>query len=119
MFFCKGHGRIEPDNGKFLCHVEDGLDHCLTDLGVEIIELGRIIPGHAGPIVSVVDEPFVSRLPVNGFEDDRRVGAIVVVIFEKDRKPPVRREVRSVIGIPGKRIVVEGDEPVRVIDHPP
>jgi hypothetical protein len=49
------HGGVEADDREEARDVEDGLNDMLTDRGVEVVELGGVVPGKAGAIVAVLD----------------------------------------------------------------
>jgi hypothetical protein len=51
----QGHGGVEADDGKEARDVQDGLDDLLADGGIEVVELGGVVPGKAGAVVAVVD----------------------------------------------------------------
>ena len=57
----QGHGGVEADDGEAPGYVQDGLDDRFAHGGVEVVELGGVVPGHGGAVVAVVD---VAGLPV-------------------------------------------------------
>jgi hypothetical protein len=89
----QGHGRVKADDRKLAGHVQDGLDDRLAHLGIEIVQLGRVVPGHRRAVVAVVDVLLAARPAVQAPEDDGRVAAVVVVILQEDPHPLVLRQV--------------------------
>jgi len=55
MLLGKHHRRIEADDGKEPCHVQNGLNNGFAHFGFEEVQLRRIVPWHVGAIVAVVD----------------------------------------------------------------
>ena len=55
------HRRVEADDRELPRDVEDGLDDRLAHLGLEVVELGGVVPRHAGAVVAVVDVARVGR----------------------------------------------------------
>ena len=53
--------------------MQNRLDHCLPHVGIEIVELGRIVPGHTGTVVAVIDVACIVRPAVSALEDHSRV----------------------------------------------
>ena len=70
--------------------MEDGLDDGLADGGLEIVELGGVVPGEARAVVAVIDIALVARPAVLPLEDDGCVAAVPVVVLEEDANPLVR-----------------------------
>ncbi len=70
--------------GKQPGDVEDGLDHGFPDLGLEVIELGGVVPGSARPVVSVIDVANVAGPFVLSLKDDGRVRPVVVAVLDPD-----------------------------------
>ena len=118
MLLGQRHRRVEADDRERARHMQDGLNHRLADLWLLVIELGRIVPRHAGAVVAMIDVSLVASPVVDPFEDDRRVAPIEVVILEIDAHPLVLREVGATEGVGGEGALVQGDEPVRVLDNP-
>src|SRR6185437_15412957 len=114
----QGHGGVKADDGKKPRHVQDGLDHLLTYRGVEVIELGGIVPGKAGAVVSVIDVAGFAGPQIATAEDDGRVGLLEVVVFDFDLDPPVVRKVWSVEAVGRVGRFGAGDKPLRVLDDP-
>ncbi len=67
------HGRVEADNGKLSRNMEDRLDYGLAHLGVQEIQLGGVVPRHAGAVVAVVDEFLASGPEIHPLEDHRGI----------------------------------------------
>ena len=104
--------------GKRRATAQDRLDDRLADLGLQVVELRRVVPGHARPVVAVVDEAVLAGRAVLPPKDHRRVRVVVVVVLDPDADAGIRREVR-----PAKRVrrvggLVERDEPVRMLHDP-
>ena len=49
----QGHGGVEADDRKQARDVQDGLDDLLADRRIEEVELGGVVPRHAGAVVAV------------------------------------------------------------------
>ena len=86
----KHHCRVEADDRELAGHVEDGLDDGLADGGLEVVELGGVVPREARAVVAVIDIALVARPAVLPLEDDGCVGAVPVVVLEEDANPLVR-----------------------------
>ncbi|MBA7659950.1 hypothetical protein ES703_67946 [subsurface metagenome] len=91
MLLCKGHGCIKADDRESPCYLQDGLDHRLTGLGIQVIQLGRIIPGKMGAVITVIDVTYLTALMIHPFKDNSCVAPVVVVILNKYPKPAVFR----------------------------
>ena len=78
------HRRVEADDRELPRHVEDGLDDRLAHLGLEVVELRRVVPGHRGAVVAVVDEALLAAPVVDALEDHRGVGVVEVVVLDVD-----------------------------------
>ena len=59
MLFREGHGRVKADDGETAGDVQNRLDDRFTYLRIQVVQLRRVIPGHAGAIVAMVN---VARL---------------------------------------------------------
>ncbi len=114
----KGHGRIEAYDGEPLRNGDGLADHGLANLVLEKVELRRVVPGHARPVVPVVDVAVLAGPPVMPAEDHGRVGAVPVPVLDLDDHPVVLREICSGEPVCRERRVIELDEPVRVLDDP-
>ena len=112
------HRGVEPEDRRAARDVEDRLDDRLADLGVEVVELGRVVPRVRRAVVAVVDEPLLVALRVPPAEDHRRVGAVPVVVLDLDVDPAVLRQVRAGERVRGERRVGQRDEPIGVLDDP-
>ncbi len=112
------HRGIEPDDGEPAGHREDRLDDGLADLRVEVVELRRVVPGHARAVVAVVDVADVARPAILAPEDHGGVGRIPVVVLDLDPDARVLGEVRPAERVGGVGAVRAGEEPVRVLDDP-
>jgi hypothetical protein len=61
VLFGQSHGRIKTYDGKPAGHFKDFFNYRLPHLLLEHIQLGSVIPGHYGTIVSMID---VAGFPV-------------------------------------------------------
>ena len=93
VFFREHHRGVEPDDREIRGDVEDFLDDLLARLGIEKVDLGRVVPRHAGSVVPVVDVARVACRVVDALEYDRAVGLCVVMVLEVNADPAVMREV--------------------------
>ena len=84
VFFCQGHGGIETNDGEVSGNVKNDLDDGFPGFGVEIIDLGRIVPGHGSSVISMVNKSVLVGPFILVQEYHRGVGAIVVVVFQLD-----------------------------------
>ena len=114
----QGHRGIEADDRELAGDVEDGLDDGLAYLRLEVVELSRVVPGHARAVVAVVDEADAAGPVVGPLEDDSGVGRVPVVIFDLDGDPLIIREVAAGKRVGGVRGVGQLEEPVGMLDHP-
>jgi len=83
------HRGIEADDRELAGDVEDCLDDGLANLGLQVIELRRVVPRHARAVVAVVDVAGLAAPRVGALEHDRRVGRVPVVVLDLDRDPLV------------------------------
>jgi len=90
VFLGQGHSGVETYDRKGPGHVEDRLDHSFPDRWIKEVKLSRIVPRHAGTVVTVVDAAFLSAAALYTLENDCGVIAAVVVIFEDDSDPGIR-----------------------------
>ena len=88
------HRRVEADDREVARHVEDALLHRLAGVLSQEVDLRRVAPGQARAVVAVVDVAHPARGAVEALEDDRRVGAVVVVVLEPDAHAAVARRGR-------------------------
>ena len=82
----QGHRGVEADDREVPGDVEDRLDHRLAHLGLEEVELGGVVPGHARAVVAVVDVARRARPVVDALEDDGGVGPVVVAVLDPDAR---------------------------------
>ena len=71
--FCKRHRRIKPDDGEVFRYFYYGLNDLFADIFTHIVELRRIVPRHAGSVVSVIDVVGSACPEIDPFECDRRI----------------------------------------------
>ena len=86
------HRGVEADDREPPRDVEDRLDDLLADVGIEEVELGRVVPREARAVVAVIDVALVAAPAVEALEHDRGVAVVPVVILEDD--PDARRPTR-------------------------
>jgi hypothetical protein len=89
VFLGQDHRGIETDDRETSGDVEDRPDHLLSDRWVEEVELCRVVPGKARPIVPVIDVADVAGLAIEALEHDRSVGVVPVVVLQHDPDPIV------------------------------
>ena len=80
----EGHGGIETNDGKEPSYLENGLDHLLADRRAQVVQLGGVVPGKAGAVVTVINVLDMSGGVVAAAKDHGGVGLLVVVIFNLD-----------------------------------
>ena len=114
----QGHGGVEADDRKQARHVQDGLDDLLAHRGIQVVELGGVVPGKAGAVVAVVDVAGLAGLAVAALEDDGGIGLLVVVVFDLDLDARVVGEIGTVEAVGGIGRVAARDEPVGMLDDP-
>ena len=78
----QSHGGIEADYGKAPGHLQDRLNYRLPYLGVEVIQLGSIVPRHMGSVVTMIDIAYPAAAELFVTEDNSSVGALEVVVFQ-------------------------------------
>src|SRR4030042_6007071 len=118
MPLCQRHGSIETDDGELLGDLKDFLNDHLPYFFLQVIQLSRIVPGHPGAIVSLVDIPFFPVLAIHPLEYDRSITLIEIVIFKIDTHIPMPGKVWSVETIGGEGAVIQGNEPLWMFDDP-
>ena len=94
------------------------MDDLLAYGGIEVIELGRVVPWEAGAVISVVDVAGFTGSTVTASKDHGGVGLRKVVILDLDLSPAVVGEIGAFKTVGRVRQILPGDEPVRVLDHP-
>ena len=82
LLFCQGHGGIKTDDRELACHFQNSLVDCFLNFPVQIIELRRVIPGHRGAIVSMIDVLGFPAGSIVTFENHSGVRARIIVIFD-------------------------------------
>ena len=112
------HRGVEADHREAPGDLEDRLDDGLADVGLEVVELGGVVPREARPVVAVVDVAPLARRPVAPLEHDGGVGVVPVVVLEADLDPIVVGQVVAGERVGGERRLGDRDEPLGVIDHP-
>ncbi len=115
---CQDHGRVEADDAEVGRHVPDALLDRFPRLGVEEVYLRRVVPGHAGAVVAVVDVADLARPPVLALEHHGGVAAGIVVVFQPDPHVGIFREVGAVEGIRWEGAMVGADEEVGSFPDP-
>ena len=99
------HRRVKADDGRTPRHAQDRLDHSLAHVRIEVVELRRVIPGHARAIVAVIDVARVASPVIDAFEHHSSIGAIIVMILEVNAHARVAAQIYTVEGIAGERAV--------------
>ena len=66
------HGGVEADDREAPGDLEDLPDDRLADLGLQVVELGRVVPGEARAVVAVVEVARLAARPVDALEDAPR-----------------------------------------------
>ena len=112
------HRRVEPDDRERPRHLEDRPDHRLAHVGLEVVELGGVVPGHHRAVVAVVDEPGRPGAAIDPHEHHGRVAAVVVMILEEDPDARIGRQIRTVKRVRGEWRVVEREEAIGMLQHP-
>ena len=97
----EGHRGVEANHRRPASDRENRLNDRFANLGVEIVELGGVVPRHRGAVVAVVDETLVTGGAVDPFEDDRGVALLPIVILDEDADPFVIRYIGSVKRVGG------------------
>ena len=113
------HRGVEPDDREAAGDVEDRLDHRLADVGLQEVELGRVVPREARPVVAVVE---VARLAGPAVDAARRRPPHRCRPSSGPRSGSRRAgrrrgRGRRTVGRVGR--LGELDEPLRMLDHPP
>ena len=114
----ESHGGVKADHRKQTRDVQDGLNDLLAHGGIQVVELGGIVPGKAGAIVAVIDVAGLATLAVAALEDHGGIGLLVVVAFDLDLDARVGRKVGTIEVVGGIRQVRARDEPVGMLDDP-
>ena len=112
------HGGVEADDGEAAGDLEDLADDRLAHVGLQVVQLRRVVPGEAGAVIAVVDVARLAAALVDALEDDRGIGGVPVVILELDDHAVIGREVLTAEGVGLEGWVGRGDEALRVFDHP-
>ena len=112
------HRRVESDDRELPGDVQDRLDDRLASVCPQVVELGRVVPREARPVVAVVGETVLVGPAIEPPEDDRGVRRVVVVVIEKDADALVRRQVRATEGVRRIRRFGQRDESLRMLDDP-
>ena len=118
VFLGKGHRRVKADDGKVLRDMQDDLDDGFAHLSLRIIELGGVIPRKRSAVVAVIDIACIASRAVIAFEDNRRIGMIVVMIFQNNLDAIIIRQAFAIKGICGIWRLRSGQEPIRMFDDP-
>ncbi len=112
------HRGVEADDREAPGNVEDGPDDLLANGRVEEVELRRVVPWEARPVVAVVDIADVAAPAVEPLEHDCRVAVVPVVVLEHDPDPLVRRQVRATERVGGVGRLGQRQEPLGMLDDP-
>ena len=115
---CEGHSGVEADDREETGHMQDGLDHLFTHCGVQVVQLGGVVPRKARAIIAVIDVSCLPRCPVTPAKHDRCVGLLVVVAFDLDLHTRVLRQVGAIKVVSGIGTILPRDEPVGMLYDP-
>ncbi len=118
MLAGENHGGVEAYYGKMPGDVEDPLPDHGPGLGIEKIDLRRVVPSHAGSVVAVINIPNGSAPAVETFEDHRRVASGIVVVLDPEADRRVLGEVGAVEAVAGKGAAVAADEKLGSLPDP-
>src|SRR4030067_2329957 len=89
------HGRVKANNRKLAGDVEDGLDDRLPRLRQQEIQLRRVVPGHIGAVIAVVDIAHLTGCGVDSLEYDRRIAMLPVSVLNLQHDARIVGEVSS------------------------
>ncbi len=98
--------------------MQNGLNHRLAQLGIEVVELSSVVPGHARAVVAVVDILLAAGVAIHALKDHRRIAVIVVVVFQKHADAVIPRQIGTIEGVGGIRAVWQANKPIGMLDHP-
>ena len=118
MFFCEDHGGVEADYGEIGRNMEYFLNYGFPGFRVKEIDLGRIIPGHTGSVVTVIDVPGIASMVVHPLENYGAVGFGIVMVFQVNAHTVIVREVLTGKVVAGKGAFPGLNEKVRIVDDP-
>ncbi len=116
--FGKGHGGIEADNREATCNFENGLNNSLPRFRVKKIQLCRIVPGHAGAVVAVIDVAHLTGMSVHPFENYGGVAVIPVAVFYVKTDTSVFGKIGTVKTVSRVGWLGKGKKAVRMICYP-
>ena len=112
------HGRVKANNRKLAGDVEDGLNDRLPDLRQQKIQLRRVVPGHIGSVITVVDVAHLTGCGVDSLEYDRRVAMLPVSILNLQPDARIVGEVNPGELVYRKRRVGHLNKPMRMLHDP-
>ena len=118
MPLCQRHRRIKSNHRKQPRHVQNRLDHLLAHCSAQIIQLRRVVPRKACPVVAVIDIASLAARLVAPAKDHRRIRLLKVVVLDLDLDPPIMRQVRPVEAVRRIRRLRPRNEPLRMLHHP-
>ena len=101
MLLGQRHGGVEANDREAARDLQDALDHGLAHLGIQVVQLCRVVPGIAGAVVAVINVARVAGPTVQPAKHHGRVGAIVVVIFDLDLHPAVVGQIGAIERVGG------------------
>ena len=84
MLFSQRHGGIETNDGKLSGHMQNGLNNSFSHFSFQIVELGGIIPGHTGAVISMIDVLGATGMKIYPFKYHRGITAIIIMILNID-----------------------------------
>src|SRR5512133_480516 len=102
MFTCQSHGGIKANDREFTGNIQNGLNYGFPDFWIQVIQLGSIIPGHAGAVIAMINEAGIPITSIHTTENYSRISAVVVMVVNFDLHPRISRQIRSIERIAGK-----------------
>ena len=82
MFARQSHGGIEADQAEPPGDGNDQVAHCLAYFREQEVELGRVVPGHVGAVVAVIDVTALPGAMILVFIDNSCITMIPVAVFD-------------------------------------
>ncbi len=118
MLLGQGHRSVEANNREFAGHVQDGLDNRFAHFWVQVIKLGRVVPGHGSTVIAMIDEFLVTGPEIYAFENHRGICAVVIVVIQVNPHALIPRKVCPIERIGRKWAVIKCDKPIWMFDDP-
>src|SRR6185369_3724874 len=118
VLLCERHCGVEANDGKHSGDVKNGLDYGFANFGVEIVQLGGVVPGKTGAVVAVIDVAGFARPAIDTTENYGGVGLVVVVVFNLDFDAAVAGEIGTFKAVRRVWRMRQGQEPVGMLNYP-